>query len=227
MMLSSVKGYFMSIFKKFTALFVSAACLASLVSCGGKENSSSSEKAEEISVAEGEFVTNPDEPELGEYTVSSSGIKLYYSPDEYSPQLITTLEKYFTTFANEDYETYTQCLYPDYITEMNKFLEKDYGYDLSQSFSNQCSSLKEKAGGDFKITRIKAEIPEEDCSQKYLETLGETFDTDFYSAVKGDCDAIHDMMFYIMAEAAGEETLLISEFEIVFAEKDGNFYTFG
>lgn len=217
----------MSIIKKSMALLISAACLASLASCSGKESSSSSDKAEEISAAEGEFVTNPDEPDLGEYTVSSSGVKLYYSPDEYSPQLMAALEKYFTTFAEEDYETYTQCLYPDYITEMNKFLEKDYGYDLSQSFSNQCSSLKENAGGDFKITRIKAEVPEEDCSQKYLETLGETFETDFYSAVKDDCDAIHDMMFYIMAETGEEEILLISEFEIVFAEKDGNFYTFG
>lgn len=205
--------------KRFLAL-MSAACMIPLASCADKENGSSS-------AADTQLTTTEDEAELGEYVLSDSGVKLYYSSEEFPPELMAALEKYFTAFSQDDYESYAECVYPDYMTEMNKYLEADYGYDLSESFKKQCESLRENAGGDFKITRIKAELPEEDGAEKYLTQLGEIFETDFYSTVKEGSDALYDMIFYIMVDVNGEETLLISEFEIVFAEKDGKYYNFG
>lgn len=209
--------------RKFSA-FLCAASVIAFSSCGEKKESGD---IKDPAPESGQFVTNPDEPELGEYTVSANGTKLYYSPDEFSSDIMAVLEKYFIAFSQGDYESYAECVYPEYITEMNEFLEADYGYDLSESFSNQCESLKDNAGGEYTVTRIKAELPEEDGAEDYLTQLGEIFETDFYNNVKNDCDALHDMIFYVMVEADGEETLLLSEFEIVFAEKDGKFYTFG
>jgi hypothetical protein len=219
--------------KKLTAtllVLLITGCIAPLSSCSSnssQDSSSDDSSASSVSVAEGEFVTDPDEPDMGEYTVSSLGTKLYYSPDEFSPEIIAALEKYFISFSQSDYESYSECVYPDYVTEMNKYLEADYGYDIEQSFANQCANLEENAGGEFTITRIKAELPDEDGTENYLTSLDDVFETDFYDQVKNDCDALHDMIFYVMVEVDGEETLLISEFEIVFAEKDGKFYTFG
>lgn len=219
-----------NIFLRLTAI-ISAACLLVLTSCSKKdtENSSSSSGSSSSSSApaEGEFVTDPDEPDLGQYTVSSRGTKLYYDPEEYPPAVMELLEKYFCSFADRDYESYMQCIQNDYITSMNAYLQKDYGYDLSTSFANQCDSLEEKAGGDFTVTRIKAELPETDGIDSYFSHLDEFFETDFTGTVKNNSDKLYDMIFYVMVEAEGTESILISGFEIVFSEKNGSFYTFG
>ncbi len=217
--------------KRLTSLLVALGMTVSMLSftaCDDKKNESSSSSGESSPSAEnGEFITDPDEPELGEYTLSASGIKHYYNPDEISPEIMAALEKYFVSYSQSDYETYTECVYPEYITEMNEYLERDYGYDQKQSFENQCETLKTNAGGDFKITRIKAELATEDFSESYFEPLNEVFGYNFYDTVSAEVDKFHDIIFYIIVEANGEETLLISEFEILFAEKDGMIYTFG
>ncbi len=218
-----------NIFFRFTAI-LSAACLLVMTSCGKNDSDSSAPAESESSVSapsEGEFVTDPNEPDLGQYTVSSRGVKLYYDPEEYPPAVMDVLEKYFCSFADRDYESYIQCIQNDYITSMNAYLQKDYGYDLSTSFANQCDSLKEKAGGEFKVTRIKAELPEEDGIDNYFSHLDEFFASDFTGTVKNNSDKLYDMIFYVMVEAEGTESILISGFEIVFSEKDGCFYTFG
>jgi len=207
---------------RFTALICTAVCALQLASCSKKDGNTEVRKYKGI-----KFETNLDELEMGEYTVSDIGTKLYYSPDEFPPELISALEKYFISFSQSDYDSYLESVYPDYVTEMNKYLKKDYGYELDQSFAGQCENLKNNAGGEFKVTRIKAELPEEDGSEEHLDILGEIFGTDFYESVKKDCDKIYDMQFYVMAEVDGKESMLISEYEIVFAEKDGKFYTFG
>lgn len=212
--------------KNLLALLI-ACCMLPTASCSSDKNENSSDKTASVSTEEGEFVTDPSEPELGEYTVSSGGTKLYYDPDEFSPEIMAVLEKYFISFSHSDYQSYVECVYPDYADKMNEYLNADYGYDLKQSFANQCENLENNAGGEFNITRIKAELPEEDHSQEYFQTLNDIFGSDFYDSVKKDCDKLYDMTFFVMVESNGEESLLISEFEIVFAEKDGNFYTFG
>ncbi|MBQ8297956.1 MAG: hypothetical protein IJX77_09265 [Ruminococcus sp.] len=221
--------------KKFTERLLAAlcaVCIMTAVSCSddkSEKESSFSEPAAGAVDADGnpEFVTNPDEPDLGEYTVSAGGIKLYYDPDDVSAEIMALLEKYFVAYSQSDYETYTECVYPDYITKMSEYLEKDFGYGLEQSFETQCENLRTNAGGDFTVTRIKTELPEESGMDDFFASLDEVFGEGFYDSVKADSDALYDVMFYVMAEANGEETLLISEFEIVFAEKDGKFYTFG
>lgn len=211
-------------FKRVLTLLCAAWMTTAFVSCGNEENSGSSGLSDNSGT---EITTTAEEAELGEYVFGSEGVKLYYSSDEFPPELMAALEKYFISFSQVDYESYAECVYPDYITEMNKYLEADYGYDLSESFKNQCEYLQENAGGEFKVTRIKAELPDNDGAEEYLNDLGEIFQSDFYGNVKQDSDALYDMIFYVMAEADGEETLLLSEFEIVFAEKDGKYYTFG
>lgn len=211
---------------KILAALIAAAMLCA-ASCSDNKKDSSSAENSDPAPGSMEFVTDPDEPELGEYTVSEKGTKLYYNPDEISPELMGALEKYFTCYAETDYESYEKFVQEDYLAEMNKYLERDYGYTMETSFANQCENLKTNAGGDFKITRIKAELPAESGIDSYFQTLDEVFETDFTGTIKNKYDTLHDLIFYIMAEAEGEETLLISEFEIVFAEENGEFFYFG
>ncbi|MDE5621102.1 MAG: hypothetical protein K2I80_11405 [Ruminococcus sp.] len=216
--------------KKFLAVTaaVLSCCLFTACSDNDKQESISSE------IPEGEAgeVITPDEDDdeygLGEYRYSSDGTKLYYDENEYSTELILTLEKYFKSFEENNYEDYKFCLYPSYIDEMNSYLNENYEYDLETSFQNQRESLSEKMGGDFKITRIRAEKAESDSVESYFKPLNETFAKDYYNEIKDSAENFHHLKFYVMAEDSEKtESLLVSGFEIVFAEKDGSYYTFG
>lgn len=218
-----------------TALLIAMSMLfcQPLYSCSEKQNDSS--KADNSNTSEAvtaQPTTSADEAELGEYVFSENGIKLYYDENEFAEEvdvagIVAALEKYFLTFSQSDYDSYLECIHPEYLKQMNDYLERDFGYGMETSFETQCENLKTNAGGDYTITRIKVEAPAEDGSEDYLTYLGEIYGTDFYDTIKTDSDAIHDLIFYVMVEAGGVETLLISEFEIVFAEKDGKYYAFG
>lgn len=184
----------------------------------------------------GELITpaeDDDESDLGSYCISDDGVKLYYEPDEYPTELVLTLKNYFQALASCDYGKYAQCVYPSYIEEMNKYLTEDFEYDLKTSFASQCSSLAANTYGDFTVTRVKIETApryNEDIEnvESYFSMLDDSFGKDYYGEVKSEADKIYDAVFYVMAEDySGEETLLISEYEIVFAEKDGKYYLFG
>lgn len=170
---------------------------------------------------------------LGSYRVSSCGIKLYYDETEFSEELLLTLEKYFIALSSADYATYTRCVCPSYIEEMEKFLDEKYGYDLKTSFANQCSTLAQQMKGDYRITRIKLEpapvyTEGKDNLETFFSSLDELFGKDYYSLVKEENDEVIDANFYIMAEDPyGQEQLLVSDCEIVFVAKDGKYYTFG
>ena len=223
---------------RFTAAFMAAVCLCSTASCGASKSSSQgNDTSASQSAADGtssvwhenriEPDTGSEEYDLGSYYVSPSGIKLYFEPEEFPPELVLTLEKYFRSYAENDYDTYTSCVYPSYVEEMNKFLEKDYGYGLEKSFSNQCDSLNARMKGDFTITRIRLENYEGDLA-KFFESPSSCFGKDYYSEISGEVGKFYDAMFFIMAEDHdGHESSLISEYEIVFAEKDGKYYIFG
>ncbi|MDE6102350.1 MAG: hypothetical protein K2F73_05180 [Ruminococcus sp.] len=221
--------------KKFLVMTIALLYCCSFTACG--DGGKSSPEKEIPSVAEGEVgeiitpAEDDNEYDLGSYRYTSGGIKLYYDENEYPDNIMLTLEKYFTSFAENDYEKYESCLYSSYIDEMNDFLEENYQYGLETSFKNQRESLSEKMGGDFKITRIKAEKPEatsDEAIENYFKRLNETFGKDYYSEIKDGVDGFHHLKFYIMAEDSEKtESLLVSEYEIVFAEKDSNYYTFG
>lgn len=213
-------------------------CSCILTSCGNSRKSESSIAVTEVpSVADGEIgkIITPDENDkdysLGEYRYSPSGTKLYFNDGEYPKELIFTLEKYFTSFAENDFETYKSCLSPEYIDDMTAYLEKNYNYSLETSFDNQQKGLSEKMGGDFRITRLRAEKTSENSDEiieEYFSALNDVLGEDFYEKVKENADSFYHMTFYVMAEnTENVESLLISEYEIVFAEKDGNYYTFG
>ncbi|MDE6092227.1 MAG: hypothetical protein K2G14_03940, partial [Ruminococcus sp.] len=82
-----------------------------------------------------------------------------------------------------------------------------------------------------KITRINDEKPQatsDEAIEHYFKRLNETFGKDYYSEILDGVDGFHHLKFYIMAEDSEKtESLLVSEYEIVFAEKDSNYYTFG
>ena len=174
-----------------------------------------------------------DESNLGAYRLSSNGVKLYYNREEFSDNLMLTLEQYFLSFAAKDYSKYTSCVFPSYIDEMGAFLEKHYSYDLKTSFAKQCTSLASHMNGDYKITRIRLEKPEQytegvDNLENYFKSLDDVFGKSYYEQVKGESYNIIDACFYVMGEDAnGNETMIVSGYEIVFAEKEGRFYTFG
>lgn len=188
-------------------------------------------------VAEGELgeIITPDEKDkdysLGEYRYSHYGTKLYFNEDDYPKDLILTFEKYFRSFTENDFETFKSCLYPAYIDNMTAFLEKNYSYGLDKSFENQRESLTEKAGDNFKITRLRIEKTDGDSEEfikEFFTSFDETFEKDFYTEVKNNTDNLYHITFYVMAEnSENEEILLLSKYEIVFAEKDGVYYTFG
>lgn len=119
-------------------------CVCFLTACGDGNKSESGVSEKEIpSVADGQTgeIITPDKSDkdydLGEYRYSPSGTKLYFNDDEYPEKLILTLEKYFTAFAENDFEKYKSCLSSDYIDEMSVYLEKNYNYGLEKSFDNQ------------------------------------------------------------------------------------------
>lgn len=171
--------------------------------------------------------------DLGAYRECSTGVKLYYEEDEFPTELMLTLERYFTSFATADYALYTQCVYPSYIDNMETFLDENYGYGMNMSFANQCSSLADNMESGFKVTRIKLEPAPEYYEDKtnfegFFSSIDESFGKDYYKEVADEADQMYDGVFYVMAAGADEEeVLLISEFEIVFAEKDGRYYIFG
>lgn len=209
-----------------------------LTACGKNDKNSVSESIAEVpSVAVGELgeIITPDENDkdydLGEYRYSHDGTKLYFNDDEYPKELILTLEKYFESLAENDFEKFKSCLYPAYIDEMTAFLEENYSYGLDKSFQNQRENLTQKMGGDFKITRLRAEKTAENTDEtieEFFTSFNETFEKDFYTEVKNDVDNFYHMTFYVMAEnSENEEILLLSEYEIIFAEKDGVYYTLG
>lgn len=223
--------------KKIAALAAAMIMIFSAFSCSKKGESDESESSA-AEVSAGEFVTNPDEPDLGSYTVSEKGTKLYYSPDEFSSGLITALEDYFLSFEHRSYDEYKALTYPYYLECMDKYLQENFGYNQQKSFELQCDNFRENAGGEFKITRLKVDTYPEgvtnddgtayDGVKSYLENIGEMIgDENFYSTVSANCDKLHHMVFYLMVMTEEEEFTLYSEYEIVVAEKDGKYYTFG
>lgn len=179
---------------------------------------------EKLTPAEGS-----DEADLGEYYLSPDGVKLYFDPEKFPAELVLTLEEYFKAYANADYESYTRCLYPSYIEEMNKFLKNtpEFGYDLKTSFSKQCFNLQSAKKGGFAVTRIRLEYSDRD-PKAFFDYPSNSFGKDYYAEVSSEVDKFYDADFFVIVVGEdGTETKLVSEYEIVFAEKDGRYYTFG
>ena len=42
--------------------------------------------------------------------------------------------------------------------------------------------------------------------------------------MKNNCDKLYDIVFFVMVDCDGKESLLASEKEMILAEKDGKFY---
>ncbi len=198
-----------------------------------------------------------EEYELGSYRLSSNGIKLYWEDETISKELMLALEKYFINIQNGDFEGYKASLYPDYAERYGKYLEEQYSeslegsdkYTLEDSFEMQCSNLKniltdtllyesetdKEFTGDYKITRIRGERfiltegeTEESRIDSFFEYLSSVFDIDYKDFVAKDVDSFEGLTFFVIVEAEdGSEHKIVSEMDIVFAVKDGKYYTFG
>ena len=184
----------------------------------------------------GDVVTpaeDSDEANLGPYRLSSNGIKLYYNSEDFSDNLMLTLEQYFLSFPSADYTKYTSCVFPSFIDEVGAYLQKDFSYDFKTSFAKQCASLANIMSGDYKITRIRVEKAEQktegvDNLEAYFKSMDDHFGKAYYEQVRGESDAIVDACFYIMGQdSTGKESVIVPGYEIVFAQKDGRYYTFG
>lgn len=246
--------------KKITAVI---ACMMCLVSCSNADEISSDNSVTQEVYVGADGVTDiiipaedSDEYGLGEYRISESGIKLYYEDTNIPTELMLTLERYFTSFQNRDFELYKSCLASDYIERYNKYLIENYSsdneeYNLQSSFELQCSNIRnymiqeilgtyevpddDTHTGDFKITRIRAENTElledettEELIRNFFEYLNGVLDMDYYTYISEQADGFKYFTFYIIAEGEdGEEHRIISSMDIVFAEKDGKYYTFG
>lgn len=196
-----------------------------------------------------------EEAKLGEYFVCDDGVKLYYDESIYPQALALTLKEYFKSFAAGSYTNYTKCTYPTYIDGMDAYLLKDYGYDLKRSFSKQCANLESIAGGKYTISRIKiephgaseaeaqaslyaeaghegetvAQVDPQANIDSFFDSYSSALGSDYKEKTQKETDKFYDLDFYIMVkcEKDGSEKLLLGGYEIIFAEKDGRFYTFG
>ena len=170
---------------------------------------------------------------LGDYRVSNDGIKLYYDETEFPQELVLTFAKYFESLQDGDYSTYYKTLFPEYITEMETVLATKENHTLKDSFVNQCVRVASITNGKFKITRIKLEKPApredgQDNVQGYFDRLNGYLEKDYYSIANEQSDNLIGACFYVMGEdASGKEGMILSEQNIVFAQKDGKYYTFG
>ncbi|MBR5682682.1 MAG: hypothetical protein IKW96_05285 [Ruminococcus sp.] len=170
---------------------------------------------------------------LGDYRVSSSGVKLYYDEAEFPQELVLTFEKYFESLQNGDYSTYYKTLFPEYVTEMEATLTAKEGHTLKDSFVNQCTRVADITQGDFKVTRIKLEkpVPREDGqddAQSYFDMLNGYFEKDYYSVAREQSENLIPAIFYVMGETSqGQEIVILHDCKIVFAVKEGKYYTFG
>lgn len=248
--------------KRIFAAATAAICLLTCVACGkGTEISvnenvsgnttpsgTSDEKNADLTIGD---IVQPkegsEEYNLGSYRIASDEVKFYYD-DTVSEDVMLALDRYFTTFQNEDYSTYSSLIFPDYKERYNTFLEKEYQYGFEDSFKLNCENLRtimkntlseeddsKEYTGDFTITRIKAEQPElkedetlEDLKKKLFEYFDEVFEMDYYEYVKENSDDIEYISFYIYARGEdGEEHRLLSGYDIAFAIKDGKYYAFG
>ena len=249
--------------KKINSIIVSAILLGSFVSCDDTEKiASENSVSNTVSMGENgvtDIITpaeDSEEYDLGSYRISENGIKLYYD-DTYIPtELMLTLEKYFTSFQNKDFELYKSVLAADYIERYNKYLIENYStdneeYNLQNSFELRCQYIRnymiqeilgtyeipedDTHTGDFKITRIKAEETTlfegetlDGLTEKFFQDSNDNFEMDYYNYIKEQSDSLKYFTFYIIAEGEdGEEHRIISEMDIVFAEKNGRYYTFG
>lgn len=198
-----------------------------------------------------------DEYELGQYYYSAKGTKLYFGDDTIPNELMLALENYFLTLQNEDFEGYKATLYPDYAERYEKYLSENYSgtiegsdeYTLKNSFEMQCANLKkmliddltyesdteQEFTGEYKITRLRGERPvleegetEESRKQSYFDYLSEILEVDYYDIVSSDTEKIECLTFFIIVEAEdGQEHKIVNAIDIVFALKDGKYYTFG
>lgn len=239
---------------KFMVILAAAVCLLNLAACSdGKKSSEGSS----VSVGENgltEIITpeeDSEEYELGSYRISAKGTKLYYDSEQVPDGLMLALENYFMSFQNKDFDAYKNSLAFDYAERYEEYLQKDYGYGLDNSFDIQCGYIRDSMkgeitgeydvseiddySGDFTITRIKADPPElnedetvDDRTKEFFSYLDEIFEMDYYEYIKEQADDIKYLTFYIIADGEdGEEHRIISGVDIVFAEKDGKYYTFG
>ena len=76
-----------------------------------------------------------------------------------------------------------------------------------------------KCEGDLLYTGITTDVS---------RRMDEHFGKSYYEQVKGESDYLIDATFYLMGEDSnGNENVIVNGYKIVFAEKDGRYYTFG
>ena len=221
------------IYRRLTAALTAAVCCAGLWSCGAKTGTESSSMVI-LEDGAGELVQPAeDDPEyaLGAYRCSPSGVKLYFNEEEYPASLLLYLEKLFGTYPARDYDTYLTCIHPTYIESMEEYLPKEFDYDLKTSFTNRCDSLDEQMGGSYSLTRVKADVPEEDFSDDFFEQISHICGEDYGKKIKEDSDNVYCIQLYVMVTGSAEgEQLFFKNTEngmgIVVVEKDGQYYAF-
>lgn len=235
---------------KMAAFLAAAVCMMNTAGCGRQEESGVTRTATEI----GELITPPEDSEdysLGSYYEDESGIKLYFGDEDISPETVQALKNYFLAFQNQDFDAYKANLYPDYAERYDAYLQENYSYGLEHTFELQCQYLRdtmlaeiygaydaentENYTGEFTITRLRVENPTlregettEALIKKFFSQPDSNFDMDYHAYVSEQADSFEYVAFFVIANGEdGEEHLIVSELEIVFAVKDGKYYAFG
>lgn len=175
--------------------------------------------------------------------INGNYFNLEYDSSEIDKNLAETIETYFYAIQNVDYDLYVSTLYPDYVENMNSFLEENYSYDLETVVSELNDMLIEDAGAyldtseaydadaSYEITSIELELYEEETSTEEDETefdplsqYSSLFGDDFAENINKNADDVIDVYFSIKAICNGEsEEYLLTDNELIVI-KDGNDY---
>lgn len=156
--------------------------------------------------------------------------------EQYRNSLYPDYVERYSKFLKENYSDKTEDG-SDYTLENSFSMQYDNVHQRMKDsvYANVDTDDIDSIKGDMKITRIKLENPaldegesEEKRTENFFSYLNEIFDTDYYAEVQKDTESLKCCTFFIMAEGEdGNEHLLVGDMDIVFAEKDGKYYTFG
>lgn len=179
--------------------------------------------------------------------INGNYFNLEYDSSEIDKNLAETIETYFYAIQNVDYDLYVSTLYPDYVENMNSFLEENYSYDLETVVSELNDMLIEDAGAyldtseaydadaSYEITSIELELYEEETSTEEdatefdpLSQYSSLFGDDFAENINKNADDVIDVYFSIKAICNGEsEEYLLTDNELIVIKEGNDYYLIG
>ncbi len=217
-----------AIWKTTLALFLGSLLAFSTVGCGKSTESSSDAETTDTEVQE---VTESD-PEAMDYTLD-------YDSESVPDDLAKTIALYFYAIDTQNYDLYLEQINSLYQTNMETWLQENYGYGMETGFEQYHQTLVDYAGTEeYTITGMSFAMAEEaladdfdegtDFTGEYLDTYSEVFGEDFTTQLEEESTGIYDVAVTMTGvDGDGNDITILSGLELLVAETDGSFGILG